>query len=140
MQLPPSTGGGVAGGGPPAAPPSGDVAQWIKQAEQLLIRSGVPADKISADDINLIIQHESGGNPHAQNNWDSNAAAGHPSKGLMQTIDSTFDSYALPGHTDIWNPVDNIVAGVRYALSRYGSLDAVPGIAAVHSGGSYVGY
>jgi SLT domain-containing protein len=58
----------------------------------------------------------------------------------MQTIDSTFNSYALAGHTDIWNPVDNIVAGVRYALSRYGSLDAVPGVAAVHSGGSYVGY
>jgi SLT domain-containing protein len=58
----------------------------------------------------------------------------------MQTIDSTFSSYALPGHTDIWNPVDNIVAGVRYALSRYGSLDDVPGVAAVHNGGSYVGY
>jgi WXG100 family type VII secretion target len=131
---------GVASGGPPTAPPSGNVASWIKQAEQLLIKSGVPASKISADDINIIIQHESAGNPHAENNWDSNAAAGHPSKGLMQTIDSTFNSYALPGHTDIWNPVDNIVAGVRYALSRYGSLDAVPGVAAVHSGGSYVGY
>jgi uncharacterized protein YukE len=134
------TGGGGISAGPPVAAPSGDVAQWIKQAEDLLIKSGVPADKISAADINMIIQHESGGNPHAQNNWDSNAAAGHPSKGLMQTIDSTFNSYALAGHTDIWNPVDNIVAGVRYALSRYGSLDAVPGIAAVHSGGSYVGY
>ena len=58
----------------------------------------------------------------------------------MQTIDSTFNSYALPGHKDIWNPVDNIIAGVRYALSRYGTLDNVPGVAAVHSGGSYVGY
>src|ERR1700760_56481 len=101
---------------------------------------GVPASAISDADINMIIQHESGGNPHAENDWDSNAAAGHPSKGLMQTIDSTFDSYALPDHKDIWNPVDNIIAGVRYALSRYGSLANVPGVAAVHSGGSYVGY
>ena len=132
--------GGSTSGAPPTAPPSGDVKSWIEQAEQVLIKAGVPADKISADDINIIIAHESSGNPHAFNGWDSNAAAGTPSKGLMQTIDSTFNAYALPGHTDIWNPVDNIVAGVRYALSRYGSLDNVPGVAAVHSGGSYVGY
>ena len=132
--------GGVISGAPPTSPPSGNVSQWIEQARQLLIKAGVPASEINADDINIIIQHESAGNPHAENNWDSNAAAGHPSKGLMQTIDSTFNSYALAGHTDIWNPVDNIVAGVRYALSRYGSLDNVPGIVAVHEGGSYVGY
>ena len=70
----------------------------------------------------------------------SNADAGHPSKGLMQTIDSTFNSYKLPGHDNIYNPVDNIVAGVRYALSRYGSIGNVPGIVAVHSGRAYVGY
>lgn len=140
-----TTGGGGSGGGgtsgpPPTTAPSGDVASWIAQARSLLIKSGVPAGEINADDINIIIQHESSGNPHAENDWDSNAAAGHPSKGLMQTIDSTFDEYALPGHTDIWNPVDNIVAGVRYALSRYGSLDNVPGVRAVHDGGAYVGY
>jgi WXG100 family type VII secretion target len=137
--------GGVAapvssGSSAPAAMPTGNVAQWITDARKVLIAHGVPASAISEADINMIIQHESSGNPHAQNNWDSNAAAGHPSKGLMQTIDSTFNSYALPGHKDVWNPVDNIVAGVRYALSRYGTLDNVPGVAAVHSGGNYVGY
>jgi SLT domain-containing protein len=70
----------------------------------------------------------------------SNAAKGTPSKGLMQCIDPTFDSYKLAGHNDIWNPVDNICAGVNYALSRYGSLANVPGIKATASGGSYVGY
>ncbi|HEX5118765.1 MAG TPA: transglycosylase SLT domain-containing protein [Pseudonocardiaceae bacterium] len=70
----------------------------------------------------------------------SNAQAGHPSKGLMQTIDSTFQANKLPGHGNIYNPVDNIVAGVRYALSRYGSIGNVPGIVAVHSGHDYVGY
>ncbi len=133
-------GGGATSGGPPTAPPSGNVAQWIDEARQVLIKAGVPASEINANDINIIIQHESSGNPHAENGWDANAAAGHPSKGLMQTIDPTFNSYALPGHTDIWNPVDNIVAGVRYALARYGTLDNVPGVAAVHSGGAYVGY
>jgi uncharacterized protein YukE len=136
----PSSGGGGTSGAAPTAPPSGNLAQWIEQARQVLIKAGVPASKINPDDINLIIQHESAGNPHSENDWDANAAAGHPSKGLMQTIDPTFNSYALPGHTNIWNPVDNIVAGVRYALSRYGTLDNVPGVAAVHGGGSYVGY
>ena len=46
----------------------------------------------------------------------------------------------MPDHKDIWNPVDNIIAGVRYAISRYGSIDNVPGVKAVHNGGSYVGY
>jgi WXG100 family type VII secretion target len=70
----------------------------------------------------------------------SNAAAGHPSKGLMQTIDSTFNSYKLPGHDDIWNPVDNIIAGIRYSIARYGSVANVPGIQSMQHGGAYRGY
>ena len=58
----------------------------------------------------------------------------------MQTIQPTFNAYALPGHGNIYNPVDNIIAGVRYALARYGSLDNVPGVVAVHNGQQYVGY
>jgi SLT domain-containing protein len=87
-----------------------------------------------------MIMHESGGNPRAINLTDSNAKAGHPSKGIMQTIDSTFNAYSLKGHKDIWNPVDNIIAGVRYAESRYHSLDNVPGIKAMANGGAYKGY
>jgi hypothetical protein len=70
----------------------------------------------------------------------SNAAAGHPSKGLMQCIDSTFNAHKLPGHDNIYNPVDNIIAGVRYSFDRYGSLDNVPGIKAMAHGGAYRGY
>ena len=36
--------------------------------------------------------------------------------------------------------MDTIIAGVRYALSRYGSMSNVPGIRAVNSGGYYAGY
>jgi uncharacterized protein YukE len=134
-------GGGLgASGGPPSTPPPGNVQQWIQQAIQELEAAGVPASELNPNDIWTIIQHESGGNPNAINLWDSNAQAGHPSKGLMQTIDSTFNSYKLPGHDNIYNPVDNIIAGVRYALSRYGSIGNVPGVAAVHGGGHYVGY
>jgi WXG100 family type VII secretion target len=135
-------GGGLgSSGGPPAGgPPPGNVQEWIKQAIEELRKQGINVSEADAQRIWQIIQHESGGNPHAINNWDSNAAKGTPSKGLMQCIDPTFNSYKIPGHGDIWNPVDNICAGVNYAISRYGSLANVPGIKATASGGSYVGY
>lgn len=118
----------------------GQVGQWIAQAQAILEKAGIPASKMSASDIAIIIQHESSGNPNAENLWDINAQEGHPSIGLMQTIQPTFNEYALPGHTDIWNPVDNIIAGVRYAVSRYGSISNVPGVVDVKAGRSYVGY
>ncbi len=120
--------------------PRGQVNDWISEAMKILEQNGVPASELNANDIWIIIEHESGGNPNAVNNWDSNAAAGTPSTGLMQTIAPTFNAYALPGHGSITNPVDNIIAGVRYAISRYGSLSNVPGVKAVDAGLPYVGY
>ncbi|MEU7096052.1 tape measure protein [Kitasatospora aureofaciens] len=114
----------------------GDVSGWIVSAEQL---TGVGADWTAG--LATIIQNESGGNPRAINNWDSNAAAGDPSRGLMQTIGATFESYRLPSlPDDIYDPVANIVAGIRYIISAYGSIGNVPGIRAMARGGSYVGY
>ncbi|WP_431956344.1 transglycosylase SLT domain-containing protein [Nocardia lijiangensis] len=125
----------------PAGPmPTGDKAKWIEEAIKALRAKGYDISDSEAAIISMIIDKESGGNPHAINLWDSNAAAGIPSKGLMQTIDPTFNSYKLPGHDDIWNPVDNIIAGTRYAIERYGSLSNVPGIAAMGRGEGYVGY
>ncbi|MGK8511783.1 transglycosylase SLT domain-containing protein [Nocardia asiatica] len=132
--------GGPSSSAPTGPLPSGDVARWIAEAKQKLIAMGYAPEDIDERAIALIIQHESAGNPYAENRWDSNWVAGHPSKGLMQTIDSTFSAYKAPGHDDIWNPVDNIIAGVRYSIDRYGSLGNVPGVAAVNSGGAYQGY
>jgi SLT domain-containing protein len=130
---------GEAGGGSPAAP--AQVNDWIEEAIKVLEAHGVPASELNANDISIIIMHESSGNPDAINLTDSNAAAGDPSQGLMQTIPSTFQTYALPGYnSSITNPVDNIIAGVRYAISRYGSLSNVPGVVAVNNGQPYVGY
>lgn len=64
----------------------------------------------NVDMIERIIGNESGGNPHAINLTDSNAKAGHPSKGILQYIDQTFRHYAMPGHTNIWNPMDQLIA------------------------------
>ena len=118
----------------------GNLGSWIAEAQTILQNAGVPLSKMNAQDIALIIRHESGGDPNAQNNWDSNARAGHPSIGLMQTIAPTFNAYKLAGHNNIRNPIDNIIAGVRYAISRYGSISNVPGVRDVHAGRAYVGY
>lgn len=131
---PPNTGPGL--GGAPIDPVDG----WIGQATAVLEAHGVPRDQIDPAALRTIIEHESGGDPMAANDWDSNASAGTPSKGLMQTIDPTFHSFAVPGHQDIWNPVDNIVAATRYSIDRYGSVSNVPGVVGVGSGGGYEGY
>ncbi|WP_188990335.1 transglycosylase SLT domain-containing protein [Saccharopolyspora thermophila] len=136
-------GGGGLGpsGGPPAGgPPPGNVEQWIREAIKILQANGIPVTEDNIDEIWTIIEKESGGNPHAINNWDSNAARGTPSKGLMQCIDPTFQAYKLPGHDDIWNPVDNIIAGVRYTFDRYGGFENHPGLKSMAQGGGYRGY
>jgi soluble lytic murein transglycosylase-like protein len=122
------------------APTNDQLGTWINQALQVLVANGYPLGRMNPDDIRTIIEHESGGNPSAVNNSDSNAAQGTPSKGLMQIIDPTFRTWALPGHTNIYDPVDNIITGVRYSLSTYGSLSKVPGVSGVRSGGTYQGY
>jgi hypothetical protein len=90
-----------------------------------------------------LVNQESGFNAGAVNHWDSNARAGTPSKGWAQVIDSTFQQYHARGHGDIWNPVDNLAAGIRYADSVYGNLDpAHDGLrwVAVHRSMRHLGY
>jgi hypothetical protein len=82
----------TAGGGGGPAPP-GQLADWINQAIAI---TGVPASW--AHGLYIIAMGETGGNPNDVNNWDSNAKAGNPSEGLMQTTLSTFRGNALPGH------------------------------------------
>jgi SLT domain-containing protein len=77
------------------------------------------------------------------NTTDANARAGTPSAGLMQFTDPTFARYAMPGYSEWMNPVDQVVADAwdrGYIESAYGSIDNVPGVAAVRQGRQYVGY
>ena len=103
---------------------SAGVEQWRNLAIKALKMEG----QYSAGNLGSLLfqmQTESGGNPNAINLWDSNAAAGHPSKGLLQTIDSTFKAYARPGYNkNVYDPLSNILASIRYAVARYGSLGA----------------
>ncbi|MEE4023789.1 transglycosylase SLT domain-containing protein [Gordonia sp. PKS22-38] len=96
---------------------------WIREALDIMRANNIPG---SYDAIHRNIMRESTGNPQAINLWDSNAAAGIPSKGLLQVIDPTFAAYHVHGTAfDVWNPVSNIVAACNYAAHRYGSMDNV---------------
>ncbi|MET9758618.1 LysM peptidoglycan-binding domain-containing protein [Streptomyces sp. NPDC006372] len=124
----------------PAAKPATGVAQaapaaaktyannldgWIRESLDIMAQKGIPG---SYDGIYRNIMRESSGNPQAINNWDSNAAAGTPSKGLLQVIDPTFAAYHVPGTSfDPYDPVANITAACNYAAARYGSIDNVNG-------------
>ncbi|MFC9897818.1 DUF4226 domain-containing protein [Nocardia sp. NPDC127579] len=120
--------------------PGGTVGQWIQQALAVLQQNGYDISTIDPEAIAIIIQHESSGDPNAINNWDSNAAKGIPSQGLMQTIPPTFKEWKIDGYENILDPVDNIIAGVRYAIDRYGSVSNVPGVVAVRNGEEYRWY
>ena len=87
-----------------------------------------------------VAKMESGFNPTIMNNWDSNAAAGHPSAGLMQFIQPTFEAYKHPGFNNWLGAVDQLLAWWHYVNARYGGPMNIPGIVSMAGGGGYVGY
>jgi len=98
---------------------------WIKESLAIMKKEGIPG---TYEGIHRNIMRESGGDPQATNGWDSNAAAGTPSKGLLQVIAPTFESYHVPGTAqDSLDPVANITAACNYAADQYGSIDNVDG-------------
>ncbi|AKN69504.1 lytic transglycosylase [Streptomyces sp. PBH53] len=98
---------------------------WIRESLAIMAEKGIPG---TYNGIHRNIMRESSGNPMAINLWDSNAAKGIPSKGLLQVIDPTFNAYHVPGTSfDIYDPVANITAACNYAAARYGSIDNVFG-------------
>jgi hypothetical protein len=96
---------------------------WIRESLAIMHEKGIPG---SYNGIYRNIMRESSGNPKAINLWDSNAAKGIPSKGLLQVIDPTFNAYHVAGTAfDPYDPVANITAACNYAAARYGSMDNV---------------
>ncbi|MEU9989013.1 transglycosylase SLT domain-containing protein [Streptomyces sp. NPDC048045] len=98
---------------------------WIRESLAIMAEKHIPG---TYNGIHRNIIRESSGNPNAINLWDSNAAKGIPSKGLLQVIDPTFNAYHVAGTSfDIYDPVANITAACNYAAARYGSMDNVNG-------------
>lgn len=118
--------------GPLLSPPGGGedgpqgtgVSRWRESVVRALKANGIEPNDFRVSKILATIQRESGGDPNVQNNWDSNARAGTPSIGLMQTIGPTFNAYKHPGHNNIRNGYDNLLAAINYIKHRYGTSDA----------------
>jgi hypothetical protein len=69
------------------------------------------------------IKQESNGNPKSVNNYDSNAAAGNPSMGLLQVIAPTYQTHAKPGFKNPRYqtvPYTNIWSALHYVKKSYG--------------------
>jgi hypothetical protein len=102
---------------------------YINQALDVMGISNPTARNSWTSGLLVAMSRESNYNPLAVNGWDSNAygpqvADGYPSgssRGLMQTIPTTFAANHQPGTSDnIYNPVANICAAMNYVMSRYG--------------------
>ena len=136
------TGGTIAQGGPPAGPSpdgaisidavtygsytgGGDVSAWTTRACEIMHFS--PANWVTG--YQVLCARESSGRPNAINAWDANAhgpiqSDGYPlhcSRGVAQCIPDTFASnHVAATSTDIYDPVANIAASMRYVMRRYG--------------------
>ncbi|WP_406142180.1 transglycosylase SLT domain-containing protein [Streptomyces sp. NBC_01089] len=96
---------------------------WIKESLAIMKAKHIPG---TYEGLHRNIMRESSGNPNAVNNWDINARNGIPSKGLLQVIQPTFDTYHVSGTAfKLTDPVANLTAAANYAAHRYGSIDNV---------------
>lgn len=111
-------------GGGEDGPQGTGVARWRESVVRALKANDIEPNDFRVSKILATIQRESGGDPNVQNNWDSNARAGDPSVGLMQTIGRTFNAYKHPGHNNIRNGYDNLLAAINYIKHTYGTSDA----------------
>ncbi|WP_019299698.1 phage tail tape measure protein [Lactococcus garvieae] len=109
-------------GGNQGAPSGAGVQRWAGQVKQALAANGLSTSQSMIDKVLRQIQTESGGNEKAVQGdiGDINNITGDLAKGLMQTISATFNAYKFPGHGDIFNGYDNLLAALNYAKSRYG--------------------
>ncbi len=66
-----------------------------------------------------VARRESNYTANAVNNWDSNARAGTPSRGMFQMIDPSFRAYAKSGYNNPLNPTHQAISAMRYIVGKW---------------------
>lgn len=128
------------GGGSEGAPSGSGIKRWTSQVKKALAANGLSTSTAMVNKVLRQIQTESGGNEKAVqgNIGDINNLTGDLAKGLMQTISTTFAANAFPGHKNIFNGYDNLLAALRYAKNRYGSSLSYLGHGHGYANGGFV--
>jgi tape measure domain-containing protein len=133
---------GPGGGNVKVAPGGGGaVERWRPVVVEAYKLWNIPAADDFINGMLTLIKWESGGNPTAQNNWDSNAQKGIPSGGLCQVIQPTFLANHHPATSlNLFDPLANIASSIKYIAGRYGNVTNLPGYRSVQRGGGWIGY
>ncbi|MCT3055748.1 hypothetical protein EFN57_04635 [Leuconostoc citreum] len=97
---------------------NGNINSWSGDVKRALQQLGLSTSDSMIQRVLRQIQTESGGNAKAMGGNDGLADGN--ATGLMQVKPGTFAANMLPGHGNIMNGYDNILAGLNYARKRYG--------------------
>ncbi|QKQ28534.1 phage tail tape measure protein [Staphylococcus hominis] len=104
------------GGGAPKAG-----IKWAPQIKKALRMNGLPTTPAYVNAWARQIDSESSGNPRAvQGGYVDANTGGNEAKGLVQVARKTFNSMKFPGHGNVFNPLDNLLAGIHWAKYKYG--------------------
>lgn len=97
---------------------NGGASRWRSYVSKALKMNGLPTSAAYLNAWLAQIQTESGGNERAIGGNDGLADGN--ATGLLQTKPGTFAANAFPGHGNIMNGFDNMLAAINYAKKRYG--------------------